>query len=601
MKHTKLISLISALAITAGVSAVTVYAGEEYVDENGTVYRYLNSKITDIIPGEDVEVLNIPGELGGRPVFSVQPGKGLEDIEDTIKEINLGEGVEPKGDFTFGNFKALERISLPYGLESISDMAFLGCKNLEDINIPKSIERIGSGAFMNCVSLENITIPDSVKVIGDSAFSGCTSLGSINWNGEAELNSNVFENTPYLENYPENFLLVDGGKTIYAVSGRADDTVEIPKTVTTIRPYTFKGSKVKKVIYPETLDTIPSNAFTEATELENVEFKGEIKQIGADAFNGCTSLTKPIIPEGITEIPRGCFVYCKGIKSAEIPESITKIDQYAFAYNARLKDLKLNKGLETIEANAFENCIDLKYVTIPESVEKIGSRAFNKCISLNSLTVKGDTIIEKAAFCDTALEEKNISLADGVVYEPVAENKKYEDDPLEFLYDEDSDAEKEPVYATHKPFETEKPARATAEPEETEIPKATQNPEVTPKPDKVTVLEVTNQSGELEVIIEDEKVIFPDAKPFIDENDRTQLPIRAVAESIGCEVGYDEGTQTVTINSEDIDITLKIREQAMLCNGETIIMDTAAQIVNDRTYVPVRYIAECMGYEVVWR
>lgn len=595
MKKGKLTAFISALTLTVSISAITVYA-EKYVDEDGTVYYYQNSKITDIIPGEGVEVLNIPGEVGGRPVFSVQPGKGLEDIEDTIKEINLGEGVNPKGDFVFGNFKALEKVFLPYGLETISDMAFLGCKNLEDVNIPKSVKRIGDGSFMNCISLEIITIPNSVEVIGDSAFSGCTSLESFNWNGEAELNSNVFENTPYLENYPEDFLLVDGGKTIYAVSGRADGTVEIPESVTTIRPYTFKGSKVKKIIYPATLDTIPSKAFEEATELEEVEFKGEIKEIGADAFYGCTSLTKPIIPEGITEIPRGCFAYCKGIKSAEIPDNITKIDQYAFAYNARLTDLKLNEGLESIEANAFESCIDLKFVTIPKSVEKIGSRAFNKCISLSSLTVKGDTRIEMAAFCDTALEEKNISLAEGVVYEPVAENEKYEDDPLDFLYDEDFDAEKEPVYATHKPFETETPARATAEPEETENPKTT----ATPKPDVAPVLVVKNQNGEIEITVKDETVIFPDAKPFIDENDRTQVPVRAVAETLGFTVDYNEGKVTIS-NSERV-ITLRIGGQNIVVDlghgMEYNRMDTTAMIVDDRAYVPIRFVAEMLGYTV---
>jgi len=37
-----------------------------------------------------------------------------------------------------------------------------------------------------------------------------------------------------------------------------------------------------------------------------------------------------------------------------------------------------------------------------------------------------------------------------------------------------------------------------------------------------------------------------------------------------------------------------------MCNNETIQMDTAAEIFNSRTYVPIRFIAEAFGYEVTY-
>ncbi|MDO5396621.1 MAG: copper amine oxidase N-terminal domain-containing protein, partial [bacterium] len=112
------------------------------------------------------------------------------------------------------------------------------------------------------------------------------------------------------------------------------------------------------------------------------------------------------------------------------------------------------------------------------------------------------------------------------------------------------------------------------------------------------VLNVMNDGGKIKINADGSEVTFPDAQPFIDENSRTQIPIRAVAESIGCKVEYDAASQTVSIDGSDENIVLRIGDENMDVNGETVKMDTAARIVDDRTYIPVRFVAEALGFEV---
>ncbi len=92
-----------------------------------------------------------------------------------------------------------------------------------------------------------------------------------------------------------------------------------------------------------------------------------------------------------------------------------------------------------------------------------------------------------------------------------------------------------------------------------------------------------------------------DVAPII-RNDRTMLPARFVAENLGAKVEWEEATQTVTITSEDGKTVIKlvIGSNKAFVNGQEIILDSAAFIENDRTYTPVRFVAEALGATVEW-
>ncbi len=96
-------------------------------------------------------------------------------------------------------------------------------------------------------------------------------------------------------------------------------------------------------------------------------------------------------------------------------------------------------------------------------------------------------------------------------------------------------------------------------------------------------------------------VVWQDAKPFINGDDRTMVPLRAVGEALGLtvewlgsrrEASFSDGTKTLYFHIDS--------KVARTGDGRSIVMDTAAVIVNDRTYAPVRYLAEYFGYTVEW-
>lgn len=88
--------------------------------------------------------------------------------------------------------------------------------------------------------------------------------------------------------------------------------------------------------------------------------------------------------------------------------------------------------------------------------------------------------------------------------------------------------------------------------------------------------------------------------PFIDENSRTQVPLKAVMDKFGAEVEWNGDTRTVTIKKDDITIEVPIGEGYILQNGEKFENDAAALIKDGRTYLPIRHIIEAFGSTVEW-
>ncbi len=92
---------------------------------------------------------------------------------------------------------------------------------------------------------------------------------------------------------------------------------------------------------------------------------------------------------------------------------------------------------------------------------------------------------------------------------------------------------------------------------------------------------------------------FPDAKPYIDENDRTLIPLRFVSEALGADVSWNQQHKIASVEKNGIrcDITIGSKAMAVTQNGKTstVMMDTQAVLKDSRTFVPIRYVAEALG------
>ncbi len=106
---------------------------------------------------------------------------------------------------------------------------------------------------------------------------------------------------------------------------------------------------------------------------------------------------------------------------------------------------------------------------------------------------------------------------------------------------------------------------------------------------------------EIRVIVNKKMVDFSgDVKPFINEDNRTMVPVRFVSNELGASVVWDGDTQKVTISQAGKTIELIIGNNFAHVNGERVEFDTAAVIVESRTMVPVRFISQTFGADVVW-
>lgn len=124
---------------------------------------------------------------------------------------------------------------------------------------------------------------------------------------------------------------------------------------------------------------------------------------------------------------------------------------------------------------------------------------------------------------------------------------------------------------------------------------------------------VTIENGDLQISINNEIVSFKDL-PFIDENGRTQVPVRELCEFLNKRVYWYENPQRVAISTvpTDLDntngggaggdsIQFVIGENKYSKKGKEFPMDTAARIINNRTYIPLRIAGEFLNYEVIWQ
>lgn len=94
---------------------------------------------------------------------------------------------------------------------------------------------------------------------------------------------------------------------------------------------------------------------------------------------------------------------------------------------------------------------------------------------------------------------------------------------------------------------------------------------------------------------------YDNMRPFIDNNSRTQVPLRTLAEAMGFEVIWEGKTSKITIPTENGNVVLQIGSNKVQTPDGTISMDTAAVIINGRTYVPIRFVSEALGWTVGYK
>lgn len=108
--------------------------------------------------------------------------------------------------------------------------------------------------------------------------------------------------------------------------------------------------------------------------------------------------------------------------------------------------------------------------------------------------------------------------------------------------------------------------------------------------------------SEINILLNGVAVQFTDdtGYPYIDENNRTMVPLRATMEAAGFAVGYDNKSKTAIVVTEHNRIEVPIGTNIVYCNNTTITNDTFSVIRNGRTYLPIRAVLEAAHFTVEW-
>ncbi|GAE92433.1 transporter [Gracilibacillus boraciitolerans JCM 21714] len=108
---------------------------------------------------------------------------------------------------------------------------------------------------------------------------------------------------------------------------------------------------------------------------------------------------------------------------------------------------------------------------------------------------------------------------------------------------------------------------------------------------------------DIKVILDNEQIQFTDVKPIIKEG-RTLIPVRKVFTEAGASVIWQENIRTVRIHLGENTIVMSIGNTHVQKQVNNIIKyyptDVPSQIINNRTYIPLRVTCELLGYTVGW-
>ncbi len=288
-------------------------------------------------------------------------------------------------------------------------------------------------------------------------------------------------------------------------------------------------------------------------------------------------VNKIVFDEGITKINTHIFSDTKFVKEIVIPSTLTEIE--GIIYSDNLESIVVdenNLAYSSSDGVLFdkEKTRLIKYprmkegntYKVPDSVKVIAERAFHSCDLSEIAFGNGLTDIEKRGF-DESKALKRIALPESLAN--IGEGAFSECYNLtEIYYDGNEEMWRR-------------------------ITKGGRNKGL----DKLVVYKYSD----IGVTVNGKEVEFESYKyPYI-KNERTMVPMRAIFESLGAEVTWDDESKTAIGVKDGVEVKITIRENVIYKNGEAIEIDAAAELKNESTMVPVRAISEAFGCGVEWK
>lgn len=366
-------------------------------------------------------------------------------------------------------------------------------------------------------------------------------------------------------------------------------SITYPKTVKVIEEVvcdrSSENAALENVILPEGIEEIGEQAFASCKNLKSIKIPSTVKKIDTYAFENCTSLASVNFPDGLESIG---FLAFSGTALTELDLSHINPEYRSsvFSYCKSLKSVKLNNGIVEIPEAMFRKCTSLESVYIPNSVTKICQYAFEDCTSLKEIILPTSLKeLESSCFASSGLIEVVIPYGTKYISSFWAAFRYCQN--LKSVYIPDT-TKMDGNIISGCPNAI---IYCTANSKAAEVC----------KDQKISYLTDNSVNSGITVLYNGTRVSFHSygQNPEL-LNSRTLVPLRSIFEAMGANVKWDEATSTAVAVRNGIEIKIQIGANEMYKNGKAVSVDVPAMLLNDRTMVPVRVIAEAFGASVEW-
>lgn len=320
--------------------------------------------------------------------------------------------------------------------------------------------------------------------------------------------------------------------------------VSLPSTLVRIGAYAFQNTGFKQIDLPSSVKYIDGSAFNDSA-LETVDMSGlSDVTLGVACFANCDNLREIKLPNDLKTIPQSMASGCYNLTHIDIPISVTEIKNLAFS-SCGLTELVIPSDMKLLGCGAFLGN-KLTEVVVPYGVTKAGDSGkygyglFNNMPTLQAVYIP-DTVTKMDA---NIIKESTNAI----------------------------------IYCTADSF-----AASFC------------------KKNEISYLTDNSVNSRITVMYNGKRISFNNYGQNPENiNNRVLVPMRSIFEAMGAEISWDGATSTATAVRGGIEVKVTIGSNVMYKNGQPISLDVPAQIVNDRTLVPVRAISEAFNATVEW-